>query len=200
MPDEDPSSMGVFEYSLRFPGQQYDTVVGLHYNYFRDYDPAVGRYVESDPIGLGDGPNTYSYAASNPVHFFDPTGEFVPGAVYAAEAAYSAYRAWTAAGAMVGIAAGASAAHEYEKQKSYLEINRNCLKQPKNPGDYCAWLGAQIAHFENCAKWYQWWDNKYSIGRHKEKIDGWRNRAENLKKLYDKLCTQKCSPMTGDSK
>jgi hypothetical protein len=31
-----------------------------HYKYFRDYDPAVGRYVESEPIGLGDGPNTYS--------------------------------------------------------------------------------------------------------------------------------------------
>jgi RHS repeat-associated protein len=49
-PNENPSALGLFEYILRFPGQQYDAVVGLHYNYFRDYDPAVGRYIQNDPI------------------------------------------------------------------------------------------------------------------------------------------------------
>jgi RHS repeat-associated protein len=45
------------------------------YNYFRDYDPAVGRYVESDPIGLAGGSySTYSYAGSNPISNFDPSG------------------------------------------------------------------------------------------------------------------------------
>ena len=66
--------MGVFEYSLRFPGQQYDTVVGLHYNYFRDYDPAVGRYVESDPIGLSAGVTTFSYVGSAPLTYSDRMG------------------------------------------------------------------------------------------------------------------------------
>jgi RHS repeat-associated protein len=70
-PDENPSSLGAFVYSLRFPGQQYDAVVGLHYNYFRDYDPAVGRYVQSDPIGLEGGLNTYRYADVNPIVAFD---------------------------------------------------------------------------------------------------------------------------------
>jgi RHS repeat-associated protein len=41
--------------NLRLPGQYYDAETGLHYNYFRDYDPGVGRYVESDPIGLQGG-------------------------------------------------------------------------------------------------------------------------------------------------
>jgi RHS repeat-associated protein len=60
---------------LRFPGQYYDQETGLFYNYNRDYDPAVGRYVESDPIGLyGGSYSTYSYAQSDPVVLADPSG------------------------------------------------------------------------------------------------------------------------------
>jgi RHS repeat-associated protein len=47
---------------LRFPGQYFDAETGLHYNYFRDYDPELGRYIQSDRLGLFDGPNTYGYA------------------------------------------------------------------------------------------------------------------------------------------
>jgi RHS repeat-associated protein len=66
--------LGTFEYNLRFPGQQYDAVVGLHYNYFRDYDPSTGRYAQSDPIGLISGVNTYAFVGANPNSWLDSTG------------------------------------------------------------------------------------------------------------------------------
>jgi hypothetical protein len=47
---------------------------GLNQNWNRDYDPIVGRYVESDPIGLAAGVNTYAYVGANPLGFFDPNG------------------------------------------------------------------------------------------------------------------------------
>ena len=60
--------------ALRFPGQYADTETGLHYNYFRDYDPSLGRYVSSDPIGLYGGLSTYGYVDGRPLSWSDPFG------------------------------------------------------------------------------------------------------------------------------
>jgi RHS repeat-associated protein len=73
-PDENPGGIGTFTCNLRFPGQYFDRETNLHYNYFRDYDPWAGRYVESDPIGLIGGLNTYLYARANPARYSDPRG------------------------------------------------------------------------------------------------------------------------------
>ena len=45
-----------------------------HYNYFRDYDPQTGRYIESDPAGLAAGVNTFAYVSDEPTFYFDPDG------------------------------------------------------------------------------------------------------------------------------
>jgi len=72
--ETNPSGLGDLNVTLRLPGQQADGFVGLHYNVFRDYDPTTGRYVQSDPIGLAGGVNTYSYVGGNPVSYVDPRG------------------------------------------------------------------------------------------------------------------------------
>ena len=74
VPNENPSNQGAFKYNQRFPGQYYDTETNLAYNVNRDYDPSIGRYIQSDPIGLGGGVNTYTYVENNPLIRFDPFG------------------------------------------------------------------------------------------------------------------------------
>lgn len=79
-PNENPDGDGLgFRFDLRFPGQRFDPVSGLSYNYLRDsYEPATGRYSQSDPIGLEGGLSTYAYAGSNPLNTVDPMGLFKP--------------------------------------------------------------------------------------------------------------------------
>lgn len=60
--------------NMRFPGQYYDKESGLHYNWFRYYDPAVGRYIKSDPLGIIAGVNTYGYVLQNPIVNTDENG------------------------------------------------------------------------------------------------------------------------------
>jgi len=75
LPNANPDGDSLnYVFNLRFPGQYYDTESGLNYNYFRYYDPATGRYIESDPIGLKGGVSTYGYAGQIPHSNFDPLG------------------------------------------------------------------------------------------------------------------------------
>lgn len=73
-PQTNPEGLGVFELNLRFPGQYADAETGLFFNGFRDYAPSLGRYIESDPVGLAAGVNTYSYVQSAPTNQADPLG------------------------------------------------------------------------------------------------------------------------------
>ena len=77
-PENNPSSLGAFTQPLRFPGQYADQESGLSYNLNRDYDGSIGRYIQSDPIGLAGGVDTHSYALNAPTMYTDPKGLLVP--------------------------------------------------------------------------------------------------------------------------
>ncbi|MGH1541166.1 MAG: RHS repeat-associated core domain-containing protein, partial [Arenicella sp.] len=75
--------------NIRLPGQYYDAETGMHYNYYRYYQPSTGRYTSADPLDLSGGLHRYNYANANPLNFIDPTGEaaqalVIPPAVIAA--------------------------------------------------------------------------------------------------------------------
>jgi len=72
-------SIATIENPFRFPGQYYDSETGLHYNYFRYYNPQTGRYITPDPIGLEGGINLFAYVGGNPVNWVDPLGLHGPG-------------------------------------------------------------------------------------------------------------------------
>jgi RHS repeat-associated protein len=60
--------------NLRYPGQYWDAETGLHYNFYRYYDPEIGRYISTDPIGFSGGINIYTYARRNPLMFINSDG------------------------------------------------------------------------------------------------------------------------------
>lgn len=69
--DSDPDNDGnIFEMNFRYPGQYFDYESGLHYNYFRYYDPRLGRYITPDPIGQAGGNNIYGYAGGGSDKFY----------------------------------------------------------------------------------------------------------------------------------
>lgn len=72
--EDAPVSNAGYTLNLRSPGQYFDAASGLNYNINRDYEPATGRYIQSDPIGLDGGVSTYLYVGGDPLSYVDPLG------------------------------------------------------------------------------------------------------------------------------
>ena len=115
-----------FTLPVRMAGQYFDSEVGISYNYFRDYDPSVGRYVQSDPIGLQGGMNTYGYVGANALGAVDPLGlmSVVPKVIKLGVDLCKANP--KSCGIIPPAAGGANRAHERIKQ---IKCQEECMKK-----------------------------------------------------------------------
>ncbi|MCA7996147.1 type VI secretion system tip protein VgrG [Burkholderia cepacia] len=113
---------------IRFPGQYYDAESGLHYNRFRYYDPASGRYVSQDPIGFLGGYNKYAYALNVPNQAYDPKGLFIPLIVLAGLGA----RALLGGAIELGMQGGKQILSQVKENwadgRSLTDVNLDCVK------------------------------------------------------------------------
>jgi RHS repeat-associated protein len=147
--NQDPDGdSNVFAYNLRLPGQYFDSETGLHYNYFRDYDPATGRYVQSDPAGLLAGVNTYAYVGANPISFSLNPIAGVRGAWWAGARIGGAinYGIQAATGATLGsLLYDACHDSEEERCKKVLKgCREKCLDQFVNDPDSLPGMGSNL--------------------------------------------------------
>lgn len=105
------SATGALAQPLRLPGQYNESETGFSQNWNREYDSGLGRYIQSDPIGLQGGINTYTYVNSSPIHLKDPTGLFCqdPDSVVCAQRKKAGPRPIIAPSISLGLGAGAAA-------------------------------------------------------------------------------------------
>lgn len=159
--------------------QYFDAETGLHYNLLRYYEPATGRFINQDPIGLEGGANLYFFAP-NANGWVDPLG-LNPFKVFLDWHKY-----------FVRIIKKTKKNEDNDIKEQEYQLAKQFCDTPVSPqSSKCATLHLQMQHAKRCIELYQLWDAKWKPGRHATKIKSWENRLKSLKDLAKKECLPK---------
>jgi RHS repeat-associated protein len=191
--------------NLRLPGQYFDAETGLHQNGYRDYDARLGRYLESDPIGLEGGLNPYLYANANPLRYVDPAGLFVgdPAEWTAVVKAVEAATSVTASTIAAGVAGVVAAVYPRPVGEGSDVVPKNCP-----PDDECKRLELQIKavaaelrgrYFDMLSDRSDLYNNAFSSPNLGKRRGTWlghqqqfKDQQQRLKKLIDLADSKGC--------
>ncbi|MDQ7994618.1 MAG: RHS repeat-associated core domain-containing protein [Luteibacter sp.] len=193
-----PVSSSGYVLNLRYPGQYFDAESGLAYNVNRDYEAATGRYIQSDPVGLEGGTNTYAYALSNPMLQVDPKGTCIEDACVIEGAAVYEVISWgwaSLGGASILSMSTMSNVDRVQKALDRREYTQVCKTPPPKTGDKCKDAKANIVRLKQClqlreaysAKWYDDGDPG-----HMTEIANTRRAIEKLEDFVRKNCGDGC--------
>lgn len=186
---------------LRYPGQYADAESGLYQNWYRNYDPSLGRYLESDSVGLRGGTNTFAYVYSNPLRLVDPTGQFAlvddalvgGGIIVLGCAATPACReaVSNAATSLFNLVFAKPFVSDPQAQAEHDAYKQQYRTPPPPFKDPCEELRWRLKREEELLRARREWDAKWLPGRH-EGMNGEIQSENAIRKLRDKLKQQGC--------